>query len=125
MTAIWVLSGIVTLLTIVSIVMWIVNGTQTFSGLERIIHNMGRSYEEISMCKDARIVELEESMLGYERMRVDIREKITIITHLETRNSEKDEELAQYVVDMDRLQTDNVLMERKLATLKKSLGNTP
>jgi chromosome segregation ATPase len=122
MKAIWILSGVVAVLTIVSIVMWIVNGTQNFSGLERIIRHMGQSYEEISTCKDTRIKELEDAIVEFELMRVDIREKTIIITHLETRISDKDEELTRYTMDIGRLQKDNTQMERKLDKLKKNLG---
>jgi hypothetical protein len=122
MTAIWILSGVVALLTIVSIVMWIVNGTQNFSGLERIIRHMGRSYEDISTCKDARIKELEDAIVEFELMRVDIREKTIIITHLEARSSDKDEELTKCTTEIGRLQKDNMQMERKLDNVKKNIG---
>jgi hypothetical protein len=122
MTSIWILSGVVALLTIVSIVMWIVNGLQNFSGIERVVCRMGRSYEEIGTCKDARIKELEDTIVDFELMRVDIREKVTIITHLEARNLEKDEEHVRDTAEIGRLQTENMNMVRKLDIVKKNLG---
>ena len=121
MKAIWILSGVVALLTIVSIVMWIINGTQKFSGLEGIIRHMGKSYEDISTCKDSRIKELEDAIVELELMRVDICEKTVIITHLEARSSDKDEELTRCTTEIGRLQKYSMQMERKLDGVKKNL----
>ena len=75
----------VTLLTIVSIVMWIVNGTTNLTKLENVISNVGRSYEEIGVCKDQQIKDLQAIVSDYERMRNDLASNIIIIKHLEAR----------------------------------------
>ena len=82
---------------------------------------MGKSYEDISTCKDSRIKELEDAIVELELMRVDICEKTVIITHLEARSSDKDEELTRCTTEIGRLQKYSMQMERKLDGVKKNL----
>jgi chromosome segregation ATPase len=157
MSSHFILFAMITLLTIVSIVMWIINGTTTLTKMENVISNVGRSYEEIGTCKDEKIKELLAIVSDYESIQIELAAKITIIRHLETRICDntretehmqenftkrgremdvlaqgiqlKDEEIAKYTTEINQLedsnrslQRTNVIMERKLESVKKNLG---
>ena len=149
MSSVFILFVMVTLLTIVSIVMWIVNGTTNLTKLENVISNVGRSYEEIGTCKDEKIKELLATVSDYECMRTELAAKITIIKHLETRICDntrdneqihenftkrgrdmdlltrgiqlKDEEIAKYMTEIEQLENSIRSLQRSNVTMERKL----
>ena len=128
MSAHFILFAMITLLTIVSIVMWIVNGTTNLTKLENVISNVGRSYEEIGTCKDQQIKDLQAIVSDYERMRTDLAGNSIIIKHLETRicdsTKEKEHLHENYTNrgrEMDRLEQEIQLRNEEIEKYKPEI----
>ena len=129
MNTLFVVFAVVTVLILVSIVVWNVTGTNTLSKLENIICKVGRSYEEIGTSKDARIHELQASVSDCERTRTELAEKQTIIAHLEsrmsdqTRDTEHDHETyTKRVLEMEHLNECLLTRDEELAKCRPEIA---